>query len=650
MSPRTRILLGALVSLTLLIGAGYHWQARALMISGPNNVGGSAYPTARWAILGVFTLLALTLVGVLYFWFAGLIVRSMELSRANRESTTETNEHLAADGNQDTELAHLQRIFDAAPYAMLLVDTQGKVKQINDFCVQFAGADRLDMLETAPGNALSCIHSREDAKGCGHSPSCPACSVRRVIVSVLTSGNAIPGAEVRLERFVDGKQVNLWLKINANAVVIDGQRHVVLTMDDISDRKNAEEEFCKSESRQRLILQAAGEGIYGLDTDGNTTFVNPTAARLLGWDAEELIGQPQHSIIHHTKPDGTPYPREICPIYAAFKDGVVRKVDNEVFWRQDGTSFPIEYTSTPICDEQGQIAGAVVIFQDITERKRAEETIRRHSETLEATVQERTVELQHAKEVAETASLAKSRFLANVSHELRTPLHAVLSFADFGVKRHATAEPGKLNEYFLEIKHSGETLLALINDLLDLAKLESVKMPLEFQHNDLASLITSVTEEFGAMASQRQVSVEHRGLELGIAIRLDGTKIKQVLRNLLSNALKFSPNGGTIEVALLQGQGAVTVTVRDQGPGIPEDEIETVFEKFVQSSTTKSDTGGTGLGLAICREIVAAHMGRIWAENDPRGGAVFVIEIPLFIPVDTTPTPTLASAGNETEY
>ncbi len=647
MSPRTRtnILLGALVSLTLLLGAGFHWQASALILSGPDDAGGAAHAATSWAIVGVLALLALTLIGGLYVLFARLIVRSMALPATSQAQ-------LGADGKQETELAHLQRIFDAAPYAMLLVDGQGEVKQVNDFGVKFAGADRLDMLDTAPGNALSCIHSGDDPKGCGHSPTCPTCPIRQTIVSVLTSGNAIHGTEVRLERFVDGKQVSLWLKVNANAVLIDGQRHVVLTMDDISDRKNAEEELRTIETRQRLILQAAGEGIYGLDTHGNTTFVNPAAARLLGWDAKELIGQPQHSISHHTRPDGTAYPRETCPIYAAFKDGDVHKVDNEVFWRQDGTSFPVQYTSTPICDERDQLAGAVVIFQDITERKQAEDTIRRHNEILEATVNERTVELQHAKEVAETASLAKSRFLANMSHELRTPLHAILSFADFGVKRHATAKLEKLCEYFLEIRQSGETLLALLNDLLDIAKLESGKTTLVFRLNDLADLITSVTEEFRAMASQRRVSIEHRGLELGIAARLDGTKIRQVLRNLLSNAMKFSPNGGTIEVALSHRNGAATITVRDQGPGIPEDELETVFDKFVQSSKTRSGSGGTGLGLAICREIVTAHKGRIWAENDPGGGAVFVCEIPVSTPIETTPTPipALASVADEAEY
>jgi len=143
-----------------------------------------------------------------------------------------------------------------------------------------------------------------------------------------------------------------------------------------NQRKAAEEALTQLLRQNDSILNSAGEGIYGVDRNGHTTFVNPAAARMLGWQPEELHGKPQHAVIHHTKPDGRPYSREECPICAAFKDGKVHRVDNEVFWRKDGTSFPVEYTSTPIRDEQDRLEGAVVTFRDITERKRAEEEVR----------------------------------------------------------------------------------------------------------------------------------------------------------------------------------------------------------------------------------------------------------------------------------
>ncbi|MEN8145265.1 MAG: sigma 54-interacting transcriptional regulator [Gemmatimonadota bacterium] len=136
--------------------------------------------------------------------------------------------------------------------------------------------------------------------------------------------------------------------------------------------------------RGELILHAAGEGIYGLDCDGITTFVNPAAAQMLGWTQEELIGKPQHDVIHHSRPDGSSYARRECPIYAAFKDGKVHRIDDEVFWRKDGSSFPVEYMSTPIREEDGSLVGAVVTFSDITSRKKAESDLREALNEIEA--------------------------------------------------------------------------------------------------------------------------------------------------------------------------------------------------------------------------------------------------------------------------
>ncbi|MDX8411433.1 MAG: sigma 54-interacting transcriptional regulator [Mariprofundaceae bacterium] len=142
-----------------------------------------------------------------------------------------------------------------------------------------------------------------------------------------------------------------------------------------SGRVAPDDELAHVQRQKKLILEAAGEGIYGLDRQGNTTFVNPAAADMLGWEADALIGQPMHALLHHTKPDGSPFPKEECPIYAAFMDGAVHHVDDEVFWRKDGSSFPVEYTSTPM-REQGKLSGAVVVFKDVTERRRAEQELR----------------------------------------------------------------------------------------------------------------------------------------------------------------------------------------------------------------------------------------------------------------------------------
>ncbi|MCZ6802174.1 MAG: PAS domain S-box protein, partial [Nitrospirae bacterium] len=159
---------------------------------------------------------------------------------------------------------------------------------------------------------------------------------------------------------------------------------IVGTDMEITDLKNAREEVKVLQRHEDLVLKSVGDGIYGVDLNGNTTFVNPAAARMIGWDAQDLIGQPQHEILHHSNPDGSPYPRENCPIYQAFKDGKIHWMDSEVFWRKDGTSFPVEYTSTPLRGEEGKVIGAVVTFRDIRERKRNEKTIRQTEQRFRA--------------------------------------------------------------------------------------------------------------------------------------------------------------------------------------------------------------------------------------------------------------------------
>jgi len=187
-------------------------------------------------------------------------------------------------------------------------------------------------------------------------------------------------------------------------------------------RGTAEDELAHIKRQNELILEAAGEGIYGLDCEGNTTFLNPAAATMLGWEVDALVGQPMHKLLHHTKPDGSAFPKEQCSIYAAFKDGAVHHVDDEVFWRKDGSSFPVDYTSTPI-HENGKLAGAVVVFKDITERKQAEQELRnayaeveRMKDRLEAEnvylQEEIKVELNHA------GIIGQSNAMQQVLHQI----------------------------------------------------------------------------------------------------------------------------------------------------------------------------------------------------------------------------------------
>jgi PAS domain S-box-containing protein len=241
--------------------------------------------------------------------------------------------------------------------------------------------------------------------------------------------------------------------------------------------------------------------------------------------------------------------------------------------------------------------------------------------------------LQQATYEAKRANEHKSEFLANMSHELRTPMHAILSFAKFGIKKCAAADVNTIEEYFRTIHSSGDRLLGLLNDLLDLAKLESGAMVLTYTPCDFREVVERTRNELRPLLDNKDISLKVDVNTENTEAVFDKLRMIQVLINLISNSIKFSNNGGAITVTLCEqlladGSEALCCAVGDEGPGIPESELNAVFDKFVQSSKTKSGAGGTGLGLSICHEILKAHGGRIWAENRQPKGALFSFVIP----------------------
>jgi signal transduction histidine kinase/CHASE1-domain containing sensor protein len=289
----------------------------------------------------------------------------------------------------------------------------------------------------------------------------------------------------------------------------------------------------------------------------------------------------------------------------------------------DGRWLLIVEQRTP----SGYIAGNRI---DITQRKQIELELEKHRSHLQELVDERTAEAIQAKEAAEAANRAKSTFLANMSHELRTPMHAILSFGELGQEKSVseTAPLPKLNGYFNHIVTSASRLMVLINDLLDLSKLESGKADFEFSIIRPDQLIDEVRVESEALLAKKSITLT-QNIPEGISLECDAFKIGQVIRNLLSNALKFSPEGSTISLLAKSSADELTLEIRDQGIGIPPEELDSIFDEFIQSSKTKTGAGGTGLGLAICRHIITRHGGSITACNNPDAGACFSFTLPL---------------------
>ncbi|MBL8482571.1 MAG: PAS domain S-box protein, partial [Rhodocyclaceae bacterium] len=388
---------------------------------------------------------------------------------------------------------------------------------------------------------------------------------------------------------------------------------------DVTERRRAEAALRDSETHLRTVLDSVVDAIIVIDMSGNIESANATTETLFGYKPEELLGRKVNVLM------GVQYAGrhdEFLRNYLSTGQrriiGMARDVSAR---RKDGTEFPIELSVGEL-----RLAGTrkfIGIVRDITDRKRAEQELRQHRDHLRDLVDERTRELLRAKDAAERADRAKSEFLANMSHELRTPMHAILAFAGLGVQKSQTTgtSPEKLQQYFERIRDSGKRLMLLLDDLLDLSKLEAGHMQFFIQAGAIRPLIDEIYAELAPVLRERRQRVLVEGDAGRLPVCIDYARTGQVLRNLLGNASKFAPAESLIAITYQTSGDELEICVSDEGIGIPPDELEVIFDKFVQSSKTRSGAGGTGLGLAICKQIVEAQGGRIWAANNPERGA-----------------------------
>ena len=418
-----------------------------------------------------------------------------------------------------------------------------------------------------------------------------------------------------------------------------------VAMRDLTMRRRAQAALQEAEDRYSRALAGANDGIWEFNIATGTFFCSERMEDLLGLAPGRgpCTNLGFRALVH---PDDMEI--HLQAIGGLTDSSVTRTWDLRML-RGDGSFRWMRMRGMSTFRRDGSPLLNSGTLSDIDEAKLAEEELRRHRDDLAGLVAARTAsaeaarrEAERAREAAEAANYSKSEFLANMSHELRTPMHAILSFATFGVEKIARAEREKLLHYFGSIQKSGARLLNLLNDLLDLSKLEAGKMEMQLRQSDLGVLMCEAVTEAEALAHAAGVRLEARLPEQALAALVDSARMLQVIRNLLSNAIKFSPRDGRVVLELsrsslmvsLDGQesrcAGLELSVRDEGIGIPEGELEAVFDKFVQSSKTKTGAGGTGLGLAICREIVNAHGGCITARNNPLpgGGACLTVLLP----------------------
>lgn len=376
--------------------------------------------------------------------------------------------------------------------------------------------------------------------------------------------------------------------------------------DEVGDMFKAVEVFkanaqklIESETQNKLILNTAGECILGLNEKGHITFLNPLAASVLGYKSVELQNKPFYETVISNETQELTLKKRLL-LEQEQKRSVL------TFQRKDKTAFPIEFISNPIYDEGDFIVGSVLVFTDITQRKKEED------------------ELKKAKNEAENSNKAKSLFLANMSHELRTPLNAILGFTS--LLKTETLSNKDRKENLQIIQNSGNHLLSLINEILELSKIEAGKLELNPKEINLFELIQDIEILFSKRCESKSLNFILNKKNLPHYIKCDEQRLKQILINLLGNSVKFT-NEGFIQLDIHFSKNQLFFKITDSGIGIDKKYIHKIFKPFEQIESLKYSQNGTGLGLAITKELIAKMNGNIEVVSQLNQGSTFCFYI-----------------------
>ena len=362
----------------------------------------------------------------------------------------------------------------------------------------------------------------------------------------------------------------------------------------------------KATHQRNMILNSVSQGIYGLDLNGHTIFANRAAEKMLGYTLKEMLRFSQHDLIHHSRLDGSPYDKSECFIYSALKDGQVHHVTNELFWKKNGDSFPVEYISTPII-ENGAIVGAVVTFEDITDRIATEKMV----ETVQT-------QLAVAEKLAGVGEMA-----AGVSHEILNPLNIISVYTQMLQRKFK--DDSNIQNYCDKVKHEVDRIQKIVSSLLAFSRKTDAEFKVGILRETIEGVLALVEEEY----KLDNIKIVRDWCNSEENISFDVDKIRQVYLNLIHNAKHAMPDGGTITVGCKavtgKDSGFHQFFFSDTGTGMSEEVKQKIFEPFF---TTKPVGEGTGMGLAVTYGIIQEHGGKIRVESEEGKGTTFIISLP----------------------
>jgi len=503
---------------------------------------------------------------------------------------------------QEHPAEFLRALLDASPVGVFALDDAGRVRLWSSGAQRILGWAE----ENVIGNALPFQPERQ----------IPA--DQHAELSLLRSDGATVDVEMRTVAWQGG--------ILGIVTDISRQRLAQQEIRDLREKEQAARLQAEADHRFRELLEAAPDAIIEVDHEGRIVLMNGVAEKTFGYTRQELLGKSVDLLV----------PDQLRGMHGGHRarfeaDPVTRPMGMGMVLhgrRKDGSSVPVEISLSPVRSKEGFRATAII--RDVTERTLTESRLR-------ALREEYLRELELRNEEIERANRMKSEFMANMSHELRTPLHTIIGFSELLGEE----VKGPLNtdqkRYVGHIHKDGQHLLALINEILDLSKIEAGKMVLNREMLELGAVVEEVLASFRPRFVAKSLEAS---LNIPGPVKVDGDRIRtrQIVVNLLSNALKFTPAGGSVCVDVEPADGFARVAVTDTGIGIPQAHHEAIFEKFHQMEPAMSGIReGTGLGLAITKRLVEAHGGRIWLESEPGRGSRFSFTLPLSKPSLSSP-------------
>ena len=505
---------------------------------------------------------------------------------------------LAKETLQKSE-SRYRTILQTAMDGIWRADLQGRLLEVNEAYCRMSGYSEEELLGM---NILDLKTPETAADTAGY------------IHSIVTQGEA---RFETMHRRKDGSSFAVEVSAQHKSSTKD---YLVAILRDITERREAEKALQDSERRHRSIIRTALSGFLRVDLQGRLLEVNESYCRMSGYSEDEILGMSIPDIEVAEKQADTALHIQKVLEYGYDRFETIHR-------RKDGSTFVVEVSVQYNSSENYMVA----FLRDITDRKQAEEELNKYRHHLEELIVERTAELEQAKEAAEAANEAKSIFLANMSHELRTPMNAIIGFSE--ILERLVVDP-KEKKYLARIQSSGNTLLSLINDILDLAKIEAGKMSLKYGPVSIKKLFKDSMLMFSHRLAEKSLdyTLEIDDL-IPDSLLLDEVRLRQVILNLVGNAVKFTHEGGisvTVRAEYPEGKDESSVdiifSIEDTGIGVSHDQLESIFEPFEQQRGRMSgDYGGTGLGLAITKNLISSMNGTISLESLIGKGSKFTV-------------------------